>query len=333
MRKRIANRCKRAGALALATVMLAGALALPASAAADAAYTERLTELCEQEWSAPVAFRQAMQQLMQEHPDSPEPYYLYAFNLWYSKVAREEAVSEAEQEEALSYLNTAIELALRADHPYQSRWSYGEYDTPWELGEEPDYATLASRARVEILASMPGRQAELNEAMQQYLDCSDRGARIKLKDIEQDEALYLQRELAYGESGEQARQYAAQSMEDDRSYYTTCLNEEIPESRAELARIRAWTGTGTTSFEVHAGDEVNRITIAEDRESIREENNWNTRVWVTSKPIQSIQRTLDGVVVFVPAGTAVKLQDNRGEGHIVKKGTLFDRMDVIFVGI
>ena len=221
---------KRAGALALATAMLATALALPASAAADAAYTERLTELCEQEWFAPVAFRQGMQQ---EHPDSPEPYYLYASNLWNSKLNWGEAVSEAEKEEALSYLNTAIGLALRADHPYQSRWSYGQDDTPWELGEEPDYATLASKVRVEILSSMPGRQAELNEAMQQYLDCGDRGARIGLKDIEQEEALYLQRELAYGGSEEQARQYAADRMENDREYYTTRLNREIKQDRAE----------------------------------------------------------------------------------------------------
>lgn len=324
---------KRAGALALATAMLATALALPTSAAADAAYTQRLTKLCEQEWSAPAAFRQGMQQLMQEHPDSPEPYYLYASNLWNSKLNWGEAVSEAEKEEALSYLNTAIGLALRADHPYQSRWSYGEYDTPWELGDEPDYATLASKVRVEILSSMPGRQAELNEAMQQYLDCGDRGARIGLKDIEQEEALYLQRELAYGESEEQARQYAADSMENYREYYTTRLNREIPQDRAELARIRAWTGTGATSFEFHAGDSVEQITIAEDRESIREENDWNTDVWVTSKPIQSIQRTLDGIVAFVPAGTEVKLQgDSLGE-FIVKKDAALSRGYVTFVGV
>ena len=96
---------KRAGALALATAMLATALALPASAAADAAYTQRLTELCEQEWSAPVAFRQGMQQLMQEHPDSPEPYYLYASNLWNSKLNWGEAVSEAEKEDKVFLSN------------------------------------------------------------------------------------------------------------------------------------------------------------------------------------------------------------------------------------
>lgn len=324
---------KRASALALATVMLAGTLALPASAAADAAYTQRLTKLCEQEWSAPAAYRQGMQQLMQEHPDSPEPYYLYASNLWNSKLNWGEAVSEAEKEEALSYLNTAIGLALRADHPYQSRWSYGQDDTPWELGEEPDYATSASQLRMEILASMPGRQAELNEAMQQYLDCRDRGARIRLKDIEQEKDLYLQRELLYNESEEQARQYAADCMESDREYYTTRLNREIPQDRAELARIRAWTGTGATSFEFHAGDSVEQITIAEDRESIREENDGYTYVWATSKPIQSIQRTLDGIVAFVPAGTEVKLQGDSLGGYIVKKDAALSRRNVTFVGV
>lgn len=324
---------KRASALALATVMLAGTLALPASAAADAAYTQRLTKLCEQEWSAPAAYRQGMQQLMQEHPDSPEPYYLYAFNLWGSKLNWGEAVSEAEKEEALSYLNTAIGLALRADHPYQSRWSYGEEETPWELGDEPDYATLASSVRVDILSSMPGRQAELNEAMQQYLDCGDRGARIRLKDIEQEKDLYLQRELLHNESEEQARQYAADRMENDREYYTTRLNREIPQDRAELARIRAWTGTGATSFEFHAGDSVEQITIAEDRESIREENDGYTYVWATSKPIQSIQRTLDGIVAFVPAGTEVKLQGDSLGGYIVKKDAALSRVYVTFVGV
>ena len=56
MRKSIVNSWKRAGALALATAMLAGAMALPAGAAADAAYTARLREFWEQAWENPDAF-------------------------------------------------------------------------------------------------------------------------------------------------------------------------------------------------------------------------------------------------------------------------------------
>lgn len=286
---------KRAGALALATAMLATALALPASAAADAAYTKRLRELWEQAWSAPAVYQQGLQQLMQEHPDSPEPYYLYAAERWYGKIDNDEAVTMEEKEELLPYLNTAVALALRQDHPYQSLWS-SEVDGdggPSEDGEERDYATLASELRMEILSQMPGRQEELNAAAQDYLDCKERYAQIVLRDFKQQ-----------GEPEED---------EWRNRYYTEQLEYDIPNARMELMDIQKWTGTGELSFmhehwerdqgegvEVRVSQNVSAIAGPRQLLAVLDDEQW-----LTSQPIQSIQRTLDGVVAFVPAGTTV----------------------------
>ena len=288
---------KRAGALALAAVMLAGAMALPASAAADAAYTARLREFWEQAWENPDAYRQGLQQLMQEYPDSPEPYYLYASNRWYRKTENGEAVTRAEKEELLLYLNTAIALALRKDRPYQSRWSSGEAygdggPSEDEESEEKDYATLASELRMEILSQLPGRQEELNAAMQQYLDCEERGAQIRLKEIKKEKD---QEEYAW-----------------EKEWYTELLKYEIPNERMVLMDIQKWTGTGELSFmhehwerdqgegvEVRISQNVSAFAGPRQLLVVLEDQ------WLTSQPIQSIQRTLDGVVAFVPTGTTV----------------------------
>ena len=81
---------KRTGALALAAVMLAGALALPASAAADQAYMD---ELADTDWGA------GMLRLAQKYPNSPEPLALHArskFMDWWNGHASFSA-SEAQQ--------------------------------------------------------------------------------------------------------------------------------------------------------------------------------------------------------------------------------------------
>ena len=280
---------KRAGALALAAVMLAGAMALPAGAAADAAYTKRLRELWEQERSAPAVYQQGLQQLMQEHPDSPEPYYLYAdyaAERWHEKIDNGEAVTMEEKEEILSYLNTAVTLALRKDCPYQSRWSSEAYGDggPSEDGEEMDYAILASKLRMEILSQMPGRQEELNKAIQQYLDCEERGARIRLREIEKKKN---QEEYAW-----------------EKEWYTELLKYEIPNERMVLMDIQKWTGTGKTSF-MHEHWERNQGEGVEVKWSSQYVIDIDASSWATTQAIQSIQRTLNGVVVFVPVGTTV----------------------------
>lgn len=280
---------KRAGALALAAVMLAGAMALPASAAADAAYTARLREFWEQAWENPDAYRQGLQQLMQEYPDSPEPYYLYASNRWYRKTENGEAVTRAEKEELLLYLNTAIALALRKDRPYQSRWSSGEAygdggPSEDEESEEKDYATLASKLRMEILSQLPGRQEELNAAMQDYLDCAERGAQIRLKEIKKEKD---QEEYAW-----------------EKEWYTELLKYDIPNDRMKLVDIRQWTGTGKTSF-MQEHWERNQGEGVEVKCSSQRVIDIDASSWATTQAIQSIQRTLNGVVVFVPAGTTV----------------------------
>lgn len=302
---------KRTGALVLATVMLTGMLALPASAQADTAYTNRLAALVEKEWNDPAAYRAGLKRLMQQHPDSPEPYYLYAVNLWSSKILREEALTEADQQEILSYADTAIGLALQTETPYQSRWSYGEAEWPNENGEEPDYATLAAQLRVDVLSEMPGHQAELNDAMQQYLDCLDRGTRIQMKDCER------RKNEIYDYEGKMA----------NCQWY---LNQDIPASRAELARIRSWTGTEAAyvTHEDSAGYTHYRVGLSADRKSVTIDSN----VWNTSKQIQSVQRTLNEIVLFVPAGTVVTPQGG-GWSQTIKKGVVFSRGSTVFVGV
>lgn len=286
---------KRAGALALATAMLATALALPASATAasataDADYIEQLANIY---YDDSESYWQGLHDLMQKYPDSPEPYYLYASDFWYTKTSYNEdkTVTIEEKENLLQYLDTAIELALRKEHPYQSCWWEGPVK-PAETGEERDYATLASSLRMEILSQMPGRQEELNKAIQQYLDCEERGAQIRLKDIKKGKS----QELYNGE----------------KEHYTELLKYDIPYARMELVDIQKWTGTGELSFmhthwerdhgegvEVRVSQNVSAFAGPRQLLVVLEDQ------WLTSQPIQSIQRTLKGVVAFVPTGTTV----------------------------
>ena len=270
---------KRAGALALATAMLATALALPASAKADADYVKQLENIY---YDDSESYWQGLHDLMQKYPDSPEPYYLYASDFWFVKnfCNEDKTVTIEEKEKLLQYLDTAIELALRKEHPYQSCWGAG----PVETGEERDYATMASELRMEILSQIPDRQEELNEAIQQYLDCQERGAQIRLKDIKKEKN---QKEYEW-----------------EKEHYTELLKYDIPNARMKLVDIRQWTGTGKTSF-MHERWERNQGEGVEVKCSSQHVIDIDASSWATTQAIQSIQRTLNGVVVFVPVGTTV----------------------------
>lgn len=276
---------KRAGALALATAVLATALALPASAKADAGYVKQLSDLYLANMfysDDSESYWQGLHDLMQKYPDSPEPYYLYASDFWFVKTFRNEdkTVTIEEKEKLLQYLDTAIELALRKEHPYQSCWGEG----PEETGEERDYATMASELRMEILSQIPDRQEELNEAIQQYLDCEERGAQIRLKDIKKEKN---QKEYEW-----------------EKEHYTELLKYDIPYARMKLIGIRNWTGTGEMSF-MHEHWERDHGEGVEVKCSSQHVIDIDASSWATSQAIQSIQRTLNGVVVFVPVGTTV----------------------------
>ena len=270
---------KRAGALALAAVMLATALALPASAKADADYVKQLENIY---YDDSESYWQGLHDLMQKYPDSPEPYYLYASDFWFVKnfCNEDKTVTIEEKEKLLQYLDTAIELALRKEHPYQSCWGAG----PVETGEERDYATMASELRMEILSQIPDRQEELNEAIQQYLDCEERGAQIRLKDIKKEKN---QKEYEW-----------------EKEHYTELLKYDIPYARMKLIGIRNWTGTGEMSF-MHEHWERDHGEGVEVKCSSQHVIDIDASSWATSQAILSIQRTLNGVVVFVPVGTTV----------------------------
>lgn len=304
MRKSIVNSWKRAGALALATAMLAGALALPASAAADAAYIQPLEELSEKRWDDPDAYQRGLQQLMQQYPNSPELCYRYSETLW-EDTGR--SMDQATFDKVRPYLDKTIALALQDDCLYQDRYE----------NQKRDYATMAAWSIVYFLSTMPGHQEELNDAMQQYLDCYDRGTRIHLRDIDQEKAEYVQAYLEGGETAAKAEQYATETIETIKENYQEILNEEIPANRRELEKIRAWTGTGVTSFtqQYRYSEEPVQITIAANRKSVVEGN----RVWYTSKSIQSIQRTLEEVIVFVPNGTVVQSESGSYRYEVTKE--------------
>lgn len=317
MRKRIANCWKRAGALALATVMLASALALPANAAADAAYIQQLTELSEKRWDDPDAYQRGLQQLMQQYPNSPELCYLYSGTFWGDT---DGAMDQATFDKVRPYLDRTIALALQDDRLYQVQYE----------NEKVDYATLAAWNIVYFLSSIPGHQEELNDAMQQYLDCYDRGTRIRLRDIGQEKEEYVRDYLEAGETAAKAEQYAAEIIEVKKESYQQILNEEIPIYRSELEKIRAWTGTGVMSFtqQYPIPEKTAQITIAANKKSVTEGDS----VYYTSKTIQSIQRTLDGVIVFVPTGTVVQAESDSYR-YELKKGREIGFHEVMFVAV
>lgn len=303
---------KRAGALALATAMLATALALPASAAADQAYMD---ELADTDWGA------GMLRLAQKYPNSPEPLALHArhkFVDWWNGHA---SFSASEAQQVIAELDQVLALGLQTDHPYQSRWEQDEMGSyPDANGLEPDYTTQAADEKATLQSWIPGQQEQVINSLQQYMDCWDRMTRINLRDVDQTAAAVEQRYLSWGYTAAEARQKVQEDKKSVIVDYNLQLNQDIPALRAELDEIRAWYAAGDRSYDVGRKTRENgylSVGAAKgDTVMLLTENPGDGNLRISSisfsKPIRQVQRTLNSTVIFVPKGTSVTVNEARG---------------------
>ena len=303
---------KRAGALALATAMLATALALPTSAAADQAYMD---ELANTDWG------DGMLRLAQKYPNSPEPLALHArhkFVDWWNGHA---SFSASEAQQVIAELDQVLALGLQTDHPYQSRWEQDEMGSyPDANGLEPDYTTQAADEKATLQSWIPGQQEQVINSLQQYMDCWDRMTRINLRDVDQTAAAVEQRYLSWGYTAAEARQKVQEDKKSVVADYNLQLSQDIPALRAELDEIRAWYAAGDRSYDVGRKTRENgylSVGAAKgDTVMLLTENPGDGNLRISSisfsKPIRQVQRTLNSTVIFVPKGTSVTVNEARG---------------------
>ena len=296
---------KRAGALALATAMLATALALPASAAADQAYMD---ELADTDWG------DGMLQLAQKYPNSPEPLALHARNKFVDWWNGHASFSASKAQQVIAELDQVLALGLQTDHPYQSRWEEDEMGSyPDANGYEKDYTTQAADEKATLQSWIPGQQEQVINSLQQYMDCWDRMTRINLRDVDQAAAADEQRYLSWDYTAAEAKQKAQENKKSAIVEYNLQLSQDIPALRAELDEIRAWYAAGDRSYDVGRKTRENgylSVGAAKgDTVMLLTENPGDGNLRISSisfsKPIQQVQRTLNSTVIFVPKGTGV----------------------------
>lgn len=313
---------KRAGALALATAVLATALALPASAAADQAYMD---ELADTDWG------DGMLRLAQKYPNSPEPLALHArskFIDWWNGHA---SFSASEAQQVIAELDQVLALGLQTDHPYQSRWEEDEMGSyPDANGYEKDYTTQAADEKATLQSWIPGQQEQVINSLQQYMDCWDRMTRINLRDVDQIAAADEQRYLSWDYTAAEAKQKAQANKKSAIVEYNLQLSQDIPTLRAELDEIRAWYAAGDRSYDVGRKTRENgylSVSAAKgDTVMLLTENPGDGNLRISSisfsKPIQQVQRTLNSTVIFVPKGTGVTVNEARGMVNPFHNGTV-----------
>ena len=313
---------KRAGALALATAMLATALALPAGAAADQAYMD---ELADTDWG------DGMLRLAQKYPNSPEPLALHAsskFMDWWNGHA---SFSASEAQQVIAELDQVLALGLQTDHPYQSRWEEYEMGSyPDANGHEKDYTTQAADEKATLQSWIPGQQEQVINSLQQYMDCWDRMTRINLRDVDQIAAADEHRYLSWGYTAAEARQEAQEDKKSVVAEYNQQLSRDIPALRAELDEIRAWYAAGDRSYDVGRKTRENgylSVGAAKgDTVMLLTENPGDGNLRISSisfsKPIRQVQRTLNSTVIFVPKGTGVTVNEACGMVNPFHDGTV-----------
>ena len=305
---------KRAGALALAAAMLATALALPASAAADQAYMD---ELADTDWG------DGMLRLAQKYPNSPEPLALHARSKFIDWWNGHTSFSASEAQQVIAELDQVLALGLQTDHPYQSRWEQDEMGSyPDANGYEKDYTTQAADEKATL-------QSWIN-SLQQYMDCWDRMTRINLRDVDQAAAADEQRYLSWDYTAAEAKQKAQEDKKSAIVEYNLQLSQDIPALRAELDEIRAWYAAGDRSYDVGRKTRENgylSVGAAKgDTVMLLTENPGDGNLRISSisfsKPIQQVQRTLNSTVIFVPKGTGVTVNAARGVANPFHNGTV-----------
>ena len=103
-------RQKRLASLLLAGTLAVNLLALPAGAAADAAYTAELQQATA-DWATQ---RTAMPGLIQKYPNSPEPYALCAEVYWNELLREQDQLDWQKTQQMIAYCDKAIALGTRA---------------------------------------------------------------------------------------------------------------------------------------------------------------------------------------------------------------------------
>lgn len=324
------RKLKQMSALVLAGVVLSGVLALPASAATrQEEYTAKLKSITESQTSSRTAYRNELQNLMKEYPESPEPYYRYVAsykNQWLWKP--EEGAFQAELvPQLVSYLDTAIQLSTQTENPLQARWSEDK-STDEHIDEEGsiyNYDVLAAEMKADLQMWTLGQQEQSIASTEQYLQCWNQKTTANLKTATQLQESgelaekYKQKMLKEGYSEESAEAYAKSLATYEINKYNNILNQTIPDLYQELEEIRQWNVSKSETFDVGTHTESGRegwslkitgqkggsnVSILEYSGSSKQPREVNI---VTTQPIREIQRTLGSMAIFVPCGTEITI--------------------------
>lgn len=324
--KRIWNRAKRIGALTLATVLLAGVLALPASAAADPTYLADWAAIYQRTDDPSEDARALYQHMIQKYPSSPDAYFHYVQYTYVQWWNGREAYQPDEVPQLISYLDTAIRLeAENPENPYTARWGDGP-DGYWvePNGYKRSYTLEAAKMKENLEMWTLGHQEQTMDAVQQELDCWEQEVQNTVTNREQTLAKEKQFYLDIGDSDEEASARAQEYLES----YEKTLNETIPLYREELTSLRYWYSHGQNSFKVgpntHTeGQGTLRVNGGMGDTALNIATNTGSVRIKTSRQIRAIQRTLNGMTIFVPAGTSVSVEKTSGtyygEGFLVWK--------------
>ena len=300
---------KQLMAAALAAALAAGAVALPASAAADQAYMDELTRVTEESLTD-EEYLSGLQKMMQKYPNSPEPYYFYVQSYWAGWQYNNGDYQPEYEPQLVEYLQKVITLGTQTDHPYQSKWA----GNPSADGDEVDYTMEAARMKSDFQMWTLGQQNDCMDSIQQYLDCWARWSGIQLKEM--DGAVESRRKY-HMEQGTSAANAAAQAQQDVEwmtEFYTGTIDQTIPRLRAELESIRQWNIAGAKSFDVgkNTGENGEYLHVeggkGDKKLTLTQMTLSGADGAVTvnvSQPILAVQRNLNGLTIFVPAGTQI----------------------------
>lgn len=322
--RRFWNKCKRAGALALATVMLACVVAMPVHAADDPNYLADWEAIWDGSDDSDYN-RDGYLSMMQKYPNGTDAYYWYVISYYVPWWNGKEEYQPEKFPELINYLNKLISLDDITDNPYAVRWNQ-DVDGMWvdPDGYKEDYTLRAVSLKSDLEMWTKDHQEQVIAAEQEYLDHWDRDVRAEVTNSKQTLKEQKQQYLDWGyskaEATKRAQEYLAEQQE--------ILNTTIPNYRKELDEIRYWDSHGHNSFE------VGKYTDTGDRGTLRVNGGpWDTELNLstdtgsirikTSKQIRAIQRKLDSMTIFVPKGTVVSTTNTAGryygEGFSVVK--------------
>lgn len=312
--RRFWSRCKRAGALALATVMLACVVAIPAHAVSDPTYLSDWKAV----WDGSDQLsdqREGYLSMMQKYPNGTDAYYWYVASYYYNWWNGEEEYQPEKFPELINYLNKLISLDDITDNPYAAQWNSDSDDLYLDPdGYTEDYTLRAVSLKSDFEMWTKDHQEQVIAAEQEYLDHWDRDVRAEVTNSKQTLKEQKQKYLDWGYSKAEATKYAQEYLAERQEI----LNTTIPNYRKELDEIRYWNSQSPNSFEVGQytdTDGTGTLTVEGglwDTELNLSTDTGSIRI-KTSKQIRAIQRKLDSMTIFVPKGTVVSTTNTAGK--------------------